>query len=87
VDGVSEAHPVGGVDYPRTYQGLVVWFLDDAACLGYLAAVRWPDGFVCPACGGRAAWRTGRGLWMCQDCGRKTSLTAGTIFHRTRTPL
>ncbi len=24
---------------------------------------------------------------MCQDCGRKTSLTAGTIFHRTRTPL
>jgi ISXO2-like transposase domain len=24
---------------------------------------------------------------MCRDCGRKTSLTAGTIFHRTRTPL
>jgi hypothetical protein len=24
---------------------------------------------------------------MCQDCGRKTSLTAGTIFDRTRTPL
>jgi hypothetical protein len=24
---------------------------------------------------------------MCQDCGRRTSVTAGTIFHRTRTPL
>ena len=24
---------------------------------------------------------------MCQDCGRQTSVTAGTIFHRTRTPL
>ncbi len=84
---MSEAHPVGGVDYPRTYQELLVWFPDDAACLEYLAAVRWPDGFVCPACGGRDAWRTGQGLWMCQDCGRKTSLTAGTIFHRTRTPL
>jgi transposase-like protein len=24
---------------------------------------------------------------MCQKCGRKTSVTAGTIFHRTRTPL
>jgi len=84
---VSEAHPVGGVDYPRTYQELLAWFPDDAACLEYLAAVRWPDGFVCPACGGRDAWRTGQGLWMCQDCGRKTSLTAGTIFHRTRTPL
>ncbi len=84
---MSEAHPVGGVDYPRTYQELLAWFPDDAACLEYLAAVRWPDGFVCPACGGRDAWRTGQGLWMCQDCGRKTSLTAGTIFHRTRTPL
>jgi hypothetical protein len=24
---------------------------------------------------------------MCQDCARGTSVTAGTIFHRTRTPL
>jgi len=24
---------------------------------------------------------------MCADCGRQTSVTAGTIFHRTRTPL
>lgn len=24
---------------------------------------------------------------MCTECGRKTSVTAGTIFHRTRTPL
>ena len=24
---------------------------------------------------------------MCRHCGRKTSVTAGTIFHRTRTPL
>ena len=87
MDGASEAHPVGGVDYPRTYQELLAWFPDDAACLEYLAAVRWPEGFVCPACGGRDAWRTGRGLWMCTDCGRKTSLTAGTIFDRTRTPL
>lgn len=83
----SEVHPVGGVDYPRTYQELLEWFPHDAACLEYLAAVRWPDGFVCPACGGRDAWRSGGGLWMCRDCGRKSSLTAGTIFHRTRTPL
>ncbi|MCV7131206.1 IS1595 family transposase, partial [Mycolicibacterium vanbaalenii PYR-1] len=25
--------------------------------------------------------------WKCVSCGRKTSVTAGTIFHRTRTPL
>ena len=30
---------------------------------------------------------TGRGLWMCRRCGRQTSVTAGTIFHRSHYPL
>jgi len=83
----ENAHPEAGVDYPGTYQELLAWFPDDGACLGYLARLRWPDGFVCPACAACGFWRTGRGLWMCRECGRKTSVTAGTIFHRTRTPL
>ena len=81
------ADPVRGEDYPATYQQLLAWFPDDAACLDYLAALRWPDGFVCPACGHDESWRTGAGLWMCKRCQRRTSVTAGTIFHRTRTPL
>ena len=28
-----------------------------------------------------------RGLWECAGCGRQTSVTAGTIFQDTRTPL
>ena len=84
--GVS-ANPVGGVDYPVTYQQLLKWFPDDLACLDYLATLRWPQGFICPGCGWHEFWRTGRGLWMCRGCERKTSVTAGTIFHRTRTPL
>jgi hypothetical protein len=31
-------------------------------------------------------WRTAKARWMCVDCGRQTTVTAGTIFHRTRTP-
>lgn len=81
------ADPVRGQDYPATYQQLLAWFPDDAACLEYLAELRWPDGFVCPACGHDGSWRTGAGLWMCTACQRRTSVTAGTIFHRTRTPL
>jgi hypothetical protein len=81
------AHPVSGVDYPATYQQLQRWFPDDAACLDYLVGLRWPAGFVCPACVHTESWRTKQGLWMCRGCGRKTSVTAGTIFHRTRTPL
>lgn len=70
-----------------TYQELLAWFPDDTACLDYLAGLRWPEGFVCPRCDGREFWRTGDALWMCRACGRRTSVTAGTIFHRTRTPL
>jgi transposase-like protein len=84
---VTREHPVAEVDYPGTYQQLLEWFPDDAACIAYLETLRWPDGFSCPACGDDGYWRTGRGLLMCRACGRKTSVTAGTIFHRTRTPL
>src|SRR5437763_2894976 len=49
--------------------------------------LRWPDGFICPECGCGGGWRTGKGLWMCAGCGKKTSVTAGTIFHRSHTPL
>ena len=76
--------PRGGVDYPATWQAFETWFPDDAACRSLLAGLRWPDGFVCPLCGERDAWETGRGLWMCPSCGRQTSVTAGTIFHRSR---
>lgn len=75
------------MDYPGTWPSFESWFPDDDACRAYLARVRWPDGFVCPHCAGTDAWLTGRGLWMCQACGRQTSVTAGTIFHRSRYPL
>jgi len=83
----ANGHPEAGVDYPTTYQDLLAWFPDNKACLEYLARLRWPDGFVCPACKAGEVWRTGGGLWMCRGCGRRTSVTAGTIFDRTRTPM
>ena len=79
---------MAGVDYPRTVLEFQEWFATDRACLDYLAGLRWPDGFVCPKCGAASdAWRTSDGLWMCRACGRQTSVTAGTIFDKTRSPL
>ena len=43
-------------------------------------------GFRCPGVR-RQGWQTSTQHWKCVGCGRKTSATAGTIFHRTRTPL
>ena len=62
-------------------------FFSEEACLEYLIQMRWPDGFVCPSCDGRKAWRTGRALFHCAGCGRQVSATAGTIFQGTRKPL
>jgi tRNA(Ile2) C34 agmatinyltransferase TiaS len=84
---VAEVMPVAGVDYPGTWQAFQSWFRDDRACVDYLEQLRWPTGFVCPACEGREVWRTGDGLFKCQTCGRRTSVTAGTIFHKSRLPL
>jgi hypothetical protein len=39
-------------DYPRSLQELEQRFATEAACLTYLAALRWPTGFVYPACAG-----------------------------------
>jgi len=84
---VSAARPVGGIEYPRTYQEFREWFPDDQSCRDYLAGLRWPEGFTCPLCGCGTCWRTAKDLRMCAECGLKTSVTAGTIFHRSHTPL
>ena len=74
-------------DDPRTLRDLESRFATAQACREYLARLRWPQGFACPACKGTEAWSTGRGLWMCSACGHQVSVTAGTIFQDTRTPL
>ncbi len=79
--------PAAGRDYPGSYAELLEWFPDDAACLDYLEWLRWPEGFRCPRCAGREGWRLSSGRWECAVCGRQASVTAGTIFHRSRTPL
>jgi transposase-like protein len=63
------------------------WLATDDDCLDYLEWLRWPDGFVCPACGQPGGWRLGDGRLRCGSCRSATSVTAGTIFDKTRTPL
>jgi len=64
-------------------------FPDETSCAAFLFERRWPQGFVCPACsGGRAALLKSRAhTYECLDCGRQTSITAGTAMHRSKLPL
>ncbi len=63
-------------------------FATEEACARHLQALRWPGGFACPRCGHGEAWyiRT-RQVLDCKGCRAQISVTAGTIFHKTRTPL
>jgi len=75
-------------DYPNTYRKFVEMFPDDAVCAAFLAKLRWPEGFICPACQTTSTpWKQSRGRLVCPICRYQTSVTAGTIFDKTRTPL
>src|SRR5438270_7460337 len=64
-------------------------FSDETSCAAFLFERRWPEGFVCPACGGgRGALLKSRAhTYECLDCGRQTSITAGTAMHRSKLAL
>lgn len=64
-------------------------FPDEEGCAAFLVERRWPGGFVCRACGSvRAAMLKSRArTYVCLDCGRQTSITAGTAMHRSKLPL
>ncbi|MAF95222.1 MAG: hypothetical protein CMM60_05665 [Rhodospirillaceae bacterium] len=68
-------------------------FHDAGAAREYLENVRWPDGPVCPHCGGmekiyviktKSAWP---GLRKCGDCRKQFSVTVGTVFEGSKVPL
>src|SRR4051794_3434130 len=76
-------------DFPRSLPGFERRFPDEAACAEWLLERRWGSGFACPACGHDGYWRLGRKVLtlQCRACRRETSVTAGTVMHRSHLPL
>jgi transposase-like protein len=69
----------------RTFQQR---FKTDDDCRQHLFSIRFPNGFRCPDCGhDRYYLISQRVLFQCTACRHQASLTAGTILHKTRTPL
>ena len=80
--------PVAGKDYPKTWSQFLDWFHSEEACRTYLAGLRWPTGFICTKCGvfGNVT-QSSRGRWVCSACKHQSTVTAGTIFDKTRTDI
>ena len=63
-------------------------FQTEDDCLDALEKLRWPNGFICPNCGHDDGYRLAkRRLIQCSVCRYQSSVTASTIFHKTRIPL
>jgi transposase-like protein len=80
--------PVSGQDYPQTFSQFMNWFATNEACLLYLERLRWSKGFTCLDCGNTAQpYRASRNRFICHNCKHQSTVTSGTIFDKTRTPL
>ncbi len=68
-------------------------FNDENAAREHLESIRWPNGPVCPHCGGveRNSKLQGEshrpGLYFCGDCRSQFTVTVGTVFERSKVPL
>lgn len=74
--------------FPKTVIEFERRFPDEASCWQFLWEAKWPKGYCCPRCrGGRAYYVIDRKLEECSRCGYQASVTAGTLFHGTRSDL
>lgn len=62
-------------------------FRTEEQCLNYMKELRFPTGYLCRKCNHNEYWNNTRGLLICKSCRDELSITAGTIFHRSKLPV
>ena len=75
------------MDFPRNQLELEKRFATNGACRDYIFNLRFPNGFVCPACGSPEYWEQTRDRITCSKCLHECSSLNGTLFHKTHLPL
>lgn len=67
---------------PETLMEAIQYFSDPDVCLEFVAGLRWPNGVVCPNCGGLDhSFLKTRRIWKCKACKKQFSVKVGTIFE------
>jgi transposase-like protein len=72
-------------------------FSDEDAARELLESLRWPNGAVCPHCGGDNPYKLTpkatskapcrKGVWKCRACRKQFTVTVGTIFEHSHVPI
>lgn len=73
--------------YPGNQMEFEEMFKTEQDCLDYVSLIRWPQGFICPICGSIRYWKKNKGRFECRDCGKESTITTGTIFHKSTKPI
>jgi transposase-like protein len=67
---------------PKTLLEAVRFFTDLDICTQFMAAVRWPDGVVCPHCTAtRNSFNKARRYWQCKDCRKQFTIKTGSVME------
>lgn len=77
-------------EFPKTLLEATRYFEDADVCVEFVRSMRWPDGAVCPLCGGgRVSYLKTRRIFKCmaKDCHKQFSVKTGTIFEDSPIPL
>ena len=75
------------MNYPANQIEFEAMFKAKHDCIDYIASIRWPEGFECPVCWSIRYWKKNKGRFECRDCHTETTVTNGTIFHKSTKPL
>jgi transposase-like protein len=69
-------------DKPGTLQQAIQYFSNEQVCIDTVAALRWPNGPVCPKCEHTAHYYLAtQRRWKCKKCAKQFSVKVGTIFE------
>jgi transposase-like protein len=73
------------IEFPETLSEAIKYFADADRALGFMRAIRWPNGKTCcPKCHSHdAVFMPARQLWRCRDCQKQFSVKVGTVFEES----
>src|SRR5271170_8040551 len=77
-------------EFPKSLLQATRYFADPDVCVDFVAAMRWPEGIVCPHCAGRkVSYLSTRRIWKCmaKECHKQFSVKTGTVFEDSPVPL
>jgi transposase-like protein len=75
---------------PKTRLAAARYFADIDVCVDFVAAMRWPNGVVCPNCASdRVSYLSSRRIWKCmkKDCHKQFSVKTQSVFEDSPIPL